>query len=575
MLLIVLAYLGGALTILSPCVLPVIPFIFARADRPFVKSGLPMFVGMALTFAVVASLATVGGGWAVRANEIGRWVAVVLLGLFAATLLSPWLADRLSRPFVALGGRLTEANAREDNIWQSGLLGVATGLLWAPCAGPILGLILTTAALQGASAKTALLLLVYALGAATSLAVVLLAGKRAMAVFRRSQKAEEWIRRILGVAVLLGVVAIAFGLDRGILAKLSGPGTTALETRLIARLNPQAQSKSNQVLTAGATLPVLGQAADFTGGAPWINSPPLTIASLKGKVVAVDFWTYSCINCLRTLPYVKAWAARYVDQGLVVVGVHAPEFAFEQDPDNVRKAVRDLGITYPVVMDNSWAVMKAYHNNSWPMHAFIDAQGRIRYQHIGEGGYAESEQVIRQLLAERNGKATDGPAAAVDIKGVAVASQNLAALTPETYFGYYRVDRFGSPSGETHDKPKTYQAPSTLMPGHWALIGPWTVNQYYASADRRGAALRMSFHARDVNMVLGPPSGGKPVRFRIRLNGRAPGADHGLDVDANGEGQITGQRLYQLVRQPSGMKDGGFEIEFLDPGAQAFTFTFG
>lgn len=575
MLLFLLAYLGGALTILSPCVLPIIPFIFARADKPFVRSGLPLFAGMALTFALVATLATIGGGWAVRANEVGRWVAVVLLAIFAATLLSPWLADRLSRPFVALGGRLTEANAQEANIWQSGLLGVATGLLWAPCAGPILGLILTTAALQGASAKTAILLLTYALGSVTSLAIVLLAGKRAMTVFRKSQKAEEWIRRILGVAVLIGVVVIALGLDRGLLTKLSGPGTSKLESGLIARLNPQAAPKAQGIAKTAEGLTYYGMAADFTGAKAWINSPPLTLASLKGKVVVVDFWTYSCINCLRTLPYVKAWAQQYADQGLVVIGVHTPEFAFEKQEDNVRKAVRDLGVAYPVALDSDWTIWKAYKNQYWPAHYFIDAQGRIRYEHFGEGGYAESETAIRALLAERNGKAPTIGAAKVDLAPVAVASQDLLAISPETYLGYGKAQRFASPGGLAEDKAKTYAFPAGLAPDSWALSGPWKAGQESSTPTGMGAALRMRFHGRDLNMVMGPRAGGHEARFRILIDGKPPGADHGLDVDAAGNGVITGQRLYQLVRQTAGMKDRTFEIQFLDTQAEIYSFTFG
>jgi cytochrome c biogenesis protein CcdA/thiol-disulfide isomerase/thioredoxin len=574
MLLFLLAYLGGALTILSPCVLPVIPFIFARADKPFLKSGLPLFVGMALTFAAVATLATVGGGWAVQANEIGRWVAVVLLALFAATLLSTRLADRLSRPFVALGGKLTEANAQESNIWQSGLLGVATGLLWAPCAGPILGLILTTAALQGASAKTALLLFIYALGSVTSLAIVLLAGKRAMAVFRKSQKAEEWIRRIVGVAVLAGVVVIALGLDRGILTKLSGPGTSKLESGLIAKLNPSAVPKTPTGV-GGGLLKNYGMAADFTGATAWINSPPLTLAQLKGKVVIVDFWTYSCINCLRTLPYVKAWAAQYADQGLVVVGVHTPEFAFEKQEANVRKAVKDLGVTYPVAMDSDWTIWKAFKNQYWPAHYFLDTTGRIRYEHFGEGGYDESEQAIRLLLAERNGKAPTVGAAKVDLAPVAIASQDLLAISPETYVGFGKAQHFASAGGLAHDAFKTYAFPAELAADNWALSGPWKTTAESSMPAKAGAALRMRFHARDLNMVLGPKTPGAKAHFRVLIDGKPPGADHGLDTDADGNGVITDQRLYQLVRQGAGMKDRTFEIDFLDANAELYSFTFG
>ena len=532
-----------------------------------------MLVGMALTFALVSTLAAVGGGWAVRANEYGRWAALVLLALFAITLLLPGLADRLSRPLVALGGRLTEATSAESSIWQSVLLGVATGLLWAPCAGPILGLILTAAALQGASASTSLLLLAYAVGAGTSLAVVLLAGRRVFTALKRSQAVEEWIRRILGVAVLAGVVVVAFGLDRGVLTRLSGPATSGLEQSLIARLDPSMAKRPDAVVKAGQALPVLGQMPSLSGATLWLNSPPLTAQALKGKVVLVDFWTYSCINCLRSLPYVKAWAARYADQGLVVIGVHTPEFAFEKQEANVRKAVKDLGVAYPVAVDSDWAIWKAFGNRYWPAHYFIDAQGRLRATHFGEGEYDQSEQVIRALLAERNGRAVTGGVAQVQATGVEAASEG--AQSPETYLGYAKAERFASTVPMSHGDPVVYAAPSALTLNQWALGGGWRVSGSAAVSTQPDAKVVYRFHARDVHMVLGPPPSGKPIPFRVLIDGKAPGADHGLDVNAKGEGVVTDQRLYQLIRQHKTSADHLFEIEFLAPGAQAFTFTFG
>ena len=575
MILFALAYLGGVLTILSPCILPVLPFVFARADRSFVKSGLPMLVGMALTFAAVSTLAAVGGGWAVRANEYGRWAALALLAVFAATLLSPWLADRISRPFVALGGRLTEATASESNLGQSLLLGVATGLLWAPCAGPILGLILTAAALQGASANTTLLLLAYAIGSGTSLAVVLLTGRRALAFFKKSQAAETWIRRLLGVAVLAGGIAVAFGLDRGILARLSGPATTKLEQGLIARLDPSMAKRPEAQLTAGQALPDLGPMPSLAGATLWLNSPPLSAEALKGKVVLVDFWTYSCINCLRAMPYVEAWAKRYQDQGLVVIGVHTPEFAFERQEANVRKAVADLGVTCPVAMDNDWTIWKAFKNNFWPAHYFIDAKGRVRHEHFGEGEYDHSEQVIRALLAERNGHAVSGGAADVKTAGVQAAADFGDALSPETYLGYAKAQRFSAMKPMAHDSAQTYAAPPALGVNKWTLSGNWRVGSEMATSAAPGAKVIYRFHARDLHLVLGPAPDGKPVRFRIRIDGRPPGADHGVDADAQGDGAVTSQKLYQLVRQQQAGRTRLFEIEFLDAGVQAYAFTFG
>ena len=575
MILFALAYLGGVLTILSPCILPVLPFVFARADRPFVKSGLPLLAGMALTFALVATLASVGGGWAVRANEYGRWIALVLLALFAVTLLFPALSDRMTRPLVALGGRLTEANTAETSLWQSLVLGVATGLLWAPCAGPILGLILTAAALQGASASSALLLLIYAFGAGTSLAVALLCGRKVFAALNRSQKAEEWIRRILGVGVLVAVAAVAFGLDRGVLTRLSGPATSGIEQGLIARLDPSMAKPTAEASSSGAGLPDLGPAPGLDGAIAWLNSPPLTMAGLKGKVVLVDFWTYSCINCLRSIPYVQAWAHRYADQGLVVIGVHTPEFAFEMQEANVRKAVKDLGVTYPVAIDSSWNIWKAFHNNYWPAHYFIDAKGRLRHTHFGEGEYDQSEQAIRQLLAERNGQAVAGGLAQIRAGAVQQAPDFAAMASPETYLGHAKAQRFSSTTPVQIGRTATYAAPKSLEPNQWAISGAWHVYSEFAESEATGAKVVYRFHARDLHMVLGPAKPGERVRFRIRIDGHAPRADHGVDVDAQGEGVVDSQRLYQLVRQKDVKTDRLFEIEFLDPDVQAFTFTFG
>src|SRR5580704_10270393 len=362
MALFLLAYLGGIVTIASPCILPVLPFVFARADRPFVRSGLPMLVGMAATFAAVATLAAVAGGWAVAANQYGRVAAIALLALFGLTLIFPSLADRLARPFVALGARLSrsaEAATSVDAVLPSLLLGVATGLLWAPCAGPVLGLILTGAALQGASVGTSLLLLAYAAGAATSLALALLVGGRVFAAMKSSLGAGEWIRRSLGVAVLAAVAAIMLGLDTGVLTRISTASTAALEQGLLDRFGVRSNAPSSVVMNGGAGAmmngglammggnpammsggaarggaggammmkgkPAAGDAdlaveaalPSLMGATEWLNSPPLTAGGLKGKVVLVDFWTYSCINCLRAIPYVRAWAEKYKDQGLV------------------------------------------------------------------------------------------------------------------------------------------------------------------------------------------------------------------------------------------------------------------
>ena len=603
MLLIVLAYLGGALTILSPCILPVLPFVFARADQPFVRSGLPLLAGMALTFALVATLAAVGGGWVTQANQYGRWLAIALLAVFGLTLLLPRFADHLMRPLVSAGNRLSNF-ARGDgqqvragsSFRSSFLLGIATGLLWAPCAGPILGLVLTGAALRGASVGTTLLLLAYAAGAATSLALALLIGGRLFTAMKRSLGAGEWIRRGIGAAMLGGVVAIAFGLDTGVLARVSTVATGGIEQKLVDRFSPGAtpanpgaiasasvdsgaMMRAAQVIPADAApLPVEGVLPPLNGAVEWLNSPPLTAQDLRGKVVLIDFWTYSCINCLRSLPYVKAWAQKYKDQGLVVIGVHAPEFAFERNIDNVKKATRDLGVDYPVAIDNNYAIWRALNNQYWPAHYFVDAQGRIRHHHFGEGDYAESEKVIQQLLAEAGHPGASKVALGIvgtSAQGVEAAADSADMRSPETYIGYERAENFASPGGEAEDKVRTYSAPSQPAVNDWGLAGAWTVGAEHATLAAASGRIVYRFHARDLHLVLGPGQDGKPIRFRVSVDGAAPGAAHGSDVAADGSGTVTEQRLYQLVRQSGDVSDHTFSIEFLDPGVQAYAFTFG
>jgi len=580
MILICIVFLAGVLTIVSPCILPVLPFVFTRADRKFSTNGLPMLIGMALTFAGVATLAAVGGSWVVRFNQFGRTLALVLLAAFAATLLSRRLADALARPFIALGNLLIQREGTvsgRDGIVTSLLLGVATGLLWAPCAGPILGLLLTGAALSGPTARTTLLLFAYAAGAATSLAVAILAGGRLLAALKRSLGAGEWVRRVLGVAVLVAVAGIALGWDGSLLTRLSQGSTDRLEQSLLSyqgRGGAAAQSTGVNAASVGAAPVAAAPMPSLAGATGWLNSAPLTRESLRGKVVLVDFWTYSCINCLRTLPYVKRWYQTYKDYGLVVIGVHAPEFAFERDPDNVRRAVGELGITYPVAIDDDYAIWRGFSNQYWPAHYFIDAEGRIRDHHFGEGDYAESERIIRELLTQAGHKDLPPASAAPAAAGIEAAPDMQHVASQETYIGYRRADAFRSPGGFADDRSKTYALPASLELNEWALLGHWTDDPEKAVLDTAPGKIEFRFLARDLHLVLGP-AGDKPVRFRVRLDGLAPGANHGVDTDAEGNGVIREQRLYQLIREASPVAPHTFSIEFLDAGAQAYSFTFG
>jgi cytochrome c biogenesis protein CcdA/thiol-disulfide isomerase/thioredoxin len=576
MLIYLLAFVGGVLTILSPCILPVLPFVFARADQPFRRSGLPLLTGMALTFSVVAVAAAFGGHWVVRLNQGGRYVAMIVFLVLGVSLLFPSLAEALTRPLVHAGGRLQGGSPTESSIGKSFVLGISTGLLWAPCAGPILGLILTGAAIQGPSARSSFLLLSFALGAAASLGIALVAGNKVFSALKRSLSFEIWIRRGLGVAVILGVAAIALGWDTNLLTKFSFVNTSKAEAHLINTLGSAKPAVlAVSAAEAGSALADEGPMPEMNGAVAWLNSGALSRDSLRGKVVLIDFWTYSCINCLRALPYVEGWAAKYKDSGLVVIGVHTPEFAFEKERANVEKAVRDLKITYPVAIDSEYKIWRAFNNEYWPAHYFIDGKGRIRYHHFGEGKYDESERVIQQLLKENGATSLSGETINVSAAGAQAAPDNKDIRSPETYIGYGRAEHFASAEPLAQDSRKVYTPRPRLSLNQWALSGTWRVGAENAVLQTAPGKIAFRFHARDLHLVLGPTKAGKPVRFTIKLDGTSPGEDHGSDSDASGAGTVQSHRLYQLIRQKGAVEDRTFEIEFLDPGVQAFAFTFG
>ena len=323
----------------------------------------------------------------------------------------------------------------------------------------------------------------------------------------------------------------------------------------------------------GAALPVEPLHPSLAGATGWLASPPLTLEGLRGKVVLVDFWTYSCINCLRTLPYVRAWARTYASQGLVVIGVHAPEFEFEHDPQRVRKALQDLDVDWPVAIDDDFAIWHSFRNQAWPALYFIDAQGRVRHHQLGEGHYAESEQAIRQLLAEARAGAKElPPMAAIDARGIAAAPDFEHVRSGETYLGYAHADE-AAPRDVLPDRPQRH-APAMPRLNAWTLGGGWVQRPEHVESTEADGTLAMRFHARDLHLVLGAADG-QPVPFRITVDGRAPGRDHGVDVDEQGRGTISGERLYQLVREQDAVADHTFEIRFDRAGARAWVFTFG
>jgi thiol-disulfide isomerase/thioredoxin len=331
-----------------------------------------------------------------------------------------------------------------------------------------------------------------------------------------------------------------------------------------------------QLMTpASNPLPDEGELPSLAGATLWLNSQPLTPAALRGKVVLVDFSTYTCINWLRTLPHVRAWAEKYKDRGLVVINVQTPEFEFEKNIDNVRLASKQMGVVYPTAVDNNYAIWNAFDNHYWPALYIVDAKGRIRHHQFGEGDYERSEAIIKQLLSEAGQTGLGTDLAPVHENGAEVGADWKTLKSAETYVGYDRAENFSSPGGLASGKPHDYVAPARLELNHWALNGDWTVGKQGTVSNKANGRIVFRFHARDLHLVMGPAARGTPVRFRVRIDEAPPGAAHGIDIDAQGNGTVTEQRLYQLIRQSSPIVDRQFEIEFLDPGAEAFVFTFG
>jgi thiol-disulfide isomerase/thioredoxin len=350
--------------------------------------------------------------------------------------------------------------------------------------------------------------------------------------------------------------------------------TTMIKTIAATQLGMLACTKQHAT-SATAELPIEGKLPSLVGATAWLNSQPLTVDGLRGKVVLINFWTYTCINWLRQLPYVRAWAEKYKDRGLTVIGVHTPEFEFEKTIDNARRALTEMRIDYPIAVDNDYAVWRAFGNHYWPALYFIDTQGRIRHHQFGEGEYERSERVIQQLLSESRAGRVAQEMAEVDARGFEAAADWDSLKSPENYLGYERTENFASAASVVINKPRLYTAPAQLQLNQWALSGDWTIGRQAIVLNQSGGRIAYRFHARDLHLVMGPAERGTSVRFRVLVDGQPAVAARGLDADVRGEGTATEQRLYQLVRQPQPITDRQFEIEFLDSGVEAFAFTFG
>jgi len=544
-LLIGVAFVAGIVTALSPCVLPVLPIVFAGGASGDRRRPYAIVAGLVWSFTLFTLVATALLSALGLPDDLLRNVAIGVVLLVGLSLLWPRLGALVERPFQALGRR------NPGGMGGGFLLGVSLGLLFTPCAGPVIAAVAVLAATQRFSIEGVLVTLAYALGAGLVLLLIAIGAQRGMSLQALRSRAPR-IRQALGGLVVAVAILMALGLDVKLAAHVPGY-TKALQG---LEESAAAQDRIDRLLAGeshfqGSRLQVYGQAPDFQGISQWLNSQPLTLASLRGKVVLIDFWTYSCVNCIRTLPYVKRWYETYRDAGLVVVGVHTPEFAFEHVPGNVEEAVRSFGIDYPVALDNDFGTWSAWGNRYWPAEYYVDRQGHVRYAHFGEGDYAETEKVIRTLLAEKNLPAP--------VSGSISDRTPHGALTPETYLGTDRLSSLvGSPVVE--GRQATYTIPQVVPPNAVAYGGRWLVGRERIVAGD-GARLRLSYHARNVYLVLG--------------NGESEGVVHvSVDNESEKTVTVTGDRLYTLVARAGPAADHTLDLSF-SPGTEAYAFTFG
>ena len=545
LLLLGVAFLAGVVTAISPCVLPVLPIVFAGSATGGARRPYAVVAGLVLSFTAFTLAATSLLSLLGLPDDLLRNLALAAVFVVGLSLVWPRLSELLARPFAPLARR------RPGDVGGGFLLGVSLGLLFTPCAGPVIGAVAVLAATERLSLETVLVTLAYALGAGVVLLAVAVAVQRGFSL-RAVRAHAPVLRRALGAAVLAAGVLMVLGVDKDLQTRVPE------YTRALQGLEESAAAQSeldrlvgHGARVAEARLEDFGRAPDFRNVTAWLNSQPLTVAALRGKVVVLDFWTYSCVNCLRTLPHVKAWYESYRDRGLVVVGVHTPEFAFERDPGNVQAAVERLGIEYPVALDNDYGTWDAWRNRYWPAKYFIDRRGHVRYAHFGEGDYEESERVIRTLLAE---------------KGLAEpVSRRLpdrtpeGEQTPETYLGWLRLDRFvGSELHE--DREASYRIPAVVPLHGVAYGGRWTLERERIVAGRN-ARLRLEYLANDVFLVLGTSGG--PETVEATLDGRPADTV-----------RVIGDRLYTLARTPGEKRAHTLDLRF-SPGTEAYAFTFG
>src|SRR3989344_2877906 len=571
LLLIVFAFLAGVVTILSPCILPVLPIVLAGSVGEGRRRPFGIVTGFVLSFTIFTLfLTTIVKATGISADSL-RLVSVVVVFTLGLSLILPRLQALTERLF----SKISQFSPKSGQGFSGGLiLGLGLGLLWTPCVGPILASVISLAITGSVNLAALAITLAFSLGTAIPMFIVIYTGRR---VLGRLQPYSGLIQKTFGVLMILTALAIYFNFDRKFQTFILqvfpnyGAGLTRLEDNQVVKnqlellqATPMPTSKIGRPMNelTGTLLPDYGPAPELISGGSWFNSTPLNLVQLRGKVVLVDFWTYTCINCIRTLPYLKSWHEKYSEKGLVIICVHTPEFEFEKNPINVQKAVSDFGLKYPIMQDNNYATWRAYSNRYWPAKYLVDKNGNIRYSHFGEGKYDETEKAIQALLAE----------AGTDVSDMQVTNPTyqVQSRTPELYLGYWRIANFASPERIVEDESAIYSVPTDLKRNTFAYLGNWTVG-YQRAMPTKGATLLLHFDAKEVFLVMRPKNGSGQVK--VSLDDTLVSNQAGEDVK-NGTVTVTADRLYKLIKLPAGGAH-ILKLEFLDDNLELYAFTFG
>ncbi len=575
------SFLAGIVTILSPCILPILPIVLSSSLTGGKKRPFGVIVGFVASFTFFTLALTS----LVRAYDVDpdflRSFAVAVIFIFGLTILVPKLSQAWEKVTSKIANKAPRAGAENTGFSGGVLVGLSLGLIWTPCAGPILASVITLAATAEVTFEAILITLAYSLGTALPMMAIIYGGRQLLQKVPFLLKNTEKIQKFFGVLLILLAIGIHFNIDRKfqayILEKFPqyGTGLTQIEELDVVKdrldmLREEEERTTGGVLQGsesedgGVCEDTMGVARGIEGGQEWINSEPLALEELRGKVVVVDFWTYSCINCIRTLPHLRAWHESYADDGLVILGVHTPEFEFEKSLENLQEAVTDFELEYPIVQDNDYTIWRRYNNRYWPAKYFVDKKGCLRWTHFGEGEYEESEELIRELLEE------DGPK--IEDEMVEVPVYDSRPRTSETYVGYGRIDNFVSPEGISEDELASYSVPEELAEDEFAFEGEWTSRDEF-SAPEAGSKLVMDFVAQEVFLVMRRADESVEARVRVYLDGEVVGEiEAGEDV-VDGVVNIDKDRLYRLIKQ-DGYESRLLELEFLDGNVEVFAFTF-